>query len=204
MIEEIRQEVLRRDPDVRKTLVALIDGERALQKRTLAAMKPTLILDLIHVLDRVWTAAHVFQPEGSAEAEVYAKLMASRILEGGVCQVVKGLRQTVTKRRLSGLAKKRLLAVANYFHNNTRFMRYHQYLVAGFPIASGPVEGACKNLIRDRMERSGMRWTRAMAEAIVKLRSLYLSGDFDDYWSFHVAQDQLRLYPQGRWTVVVK
>lgn len=204
VIEEIRQEVLRRDPDARKTLVALIDGERALQKRTLTAMKPTLILDLIHVLERVWTAAHIFQPQGSAEAEVYAKLMTSRILEGSVCQVVKGLRQTVTKRRLSGSAKKTLLAVANYFHNNTRYMRYHEYLAAGFPIASGPVEGACKNLIKDRMERSGMRWTRDMAEAIVKLRSLYLSGDFDNYWSFHVAQDQLRLYPQDRWTVVAK
>lgn len=204
VIEEVRQEVLRRDPEGHKTLVALIDGERALQKRTLKAMKPTLILDLIHVLDRVWTAAHVFQPEGSAEAEVYVKLMASRILEGDVSQVIKGLRQTVTKRGLTGADKKNLLAVANYFHNNTRYMRYHEYLAAGFPIASGPVEGACQNLIRDRMERSGMRWTPAMAEAIVKLRSLYLSGDFDDYWSFHVAQDQLRLYPQGRWTVVAK
>ena len=204
VIEEVRQEVLRRDPDGRKTLVALIDGERALQKRVLKVMKPTLILDLIHVLDRVWTAAHVFQPEGSAEAEVYAKLMASRILEGGVSQVVKGLRQSVTKRGLTGSHKKDLLAVATYFHNNTASMQYHDYLAAGFPIASGPVEGACKNLIRDRMERSGMRWTPAMAEAIVKLRSLYLSGDFDEYWSFHVAQDQLRLYPQGRWTVVAK
>ena len=204
VIEEVRQEVLRRDPDGHKTLVALIDGERALQKRVLKAMQPTLILDLIHVLDRVWTAAHVFQPEGSAEAEVYAKLMASRILEGGVSQVVKGLRQTVTKRGLTGSHKKDLLAVATYFHNNTRYMRYHEYLAAGFPIASGPVEGACKNLIKDRMERSGMRWTPGMAEAIVKLRSLYLSGDFDEYWSFHVARDQLRLHPQGRWTVVVK
>jgi hypothetical protein len=204
VIEEVRQEVLRRDPDGHKALVALIDGERALQKRVLKAMKPTLILDLIHVLDRVWTAAHVFQPEGSAEAEVYAKLMASRILEGGVSQVVKGLRQTVTKRGLTGSDKKDLLAVATYFHNNAYHMRYHEYLAAGFPIASGPVEGACKNLIKDRMERSGMRWTPAMAEAIVKLRSLYLSGDFDQYWSFHVAQDQLRLYPQGRWTVVAK
>lgn len=204
VIEEIRQEVLRRDPDGHKTLVALIDGERALQSRTLKVMKPTLILDLIHVLDRVWTAANVFQPEGSAEAEVYAKLMASRILEGDVSQVVKGLRQTVTKRGLAGSDKKKLLAVATYFHNNTRYMRYHEYLAAGYPIASGPVEGACKNLIRDRMERSGMRWTPAMAEAIVKLRSLYLSADFDEYWSYHVAQDQLRLYPKGHWTVVAK
>ena len=58
-------------------------------------------------------------------------------------------------------------------------MRYDEYLANGWPIASGPVEGACKNLIKDRMERSGMRWTEQMAEAIVQLRAIYLSGDFD-------------------------
>src|SRR5438876_5875639 len=62
-------------------------------------------------------------------------------------------------------------------------MHYDQYLARGLPIASGSVEGACKNLIKDRMERSGMRWTEAMAEAIVKLRAIYLSGDFDQYRS---------------------
>jgi hypothetical protein len=49
-----------------------------------------------------------------------------------------------------------------------------------------------------------MRWTPSMAEAIVELRSLYLSGDFDDYWPFHVVQDQLRLHPPGLWSVVAK
>src|SRR5260221_9737630 len=132
-------------------------------------MKLTLILDLIHVLERVWRAAHVFQPEGTAEAEVHAKLMALRILEGDVAQVIKGLRQTVTKRRLIGSEKKALLAVATYFENNAAYMRYNEYLALGFPIASGPVEGACKNLIKDRIERSAMRWTPSMAEAVVKL-----------------------------------
>jgi hypothetical protein len=66
------------------------------------------------------------------------------------------------------------------------------------------VRRACKNLIKDRMERSGMRWTPSMAEAVVKLRALYLSGDFDAYWSFHITQDQLRLHSPGRWTAVVK
>ena len=82
-------------------------------------------------------------------------------------------------------------------------MRYDEYLAKGWPIASGPVEGACKNLIRDRMERSGMRWTPAMAEAIVKLRAIFLSGDFDRYWEFHIQQDQQRLYP-ARWAAVPK
>jgi len=83
-------------------------------------------------------------------------------------------------------------------------MRYDQYLERGWPIASGPVEGACKNLIKDRMERSGMRWTEAIAEAIVQLRAIYLSGDSDSYWSFHIEQDQQRLHPTGQWTVVPK
>ncbi len=74
-------------------------------------------------------------------------------------------------------------------------MRNQQYLANGWPIASGPVEGTCKNLIKDRMERSGMRWIEKMAEAIVKLRAVYLSGDFDAYWEFHIKQDQGRLYP---------
>lgn len=204
VIEELYQEVLRRDPEANKTLIALTDGERTLQLQITKKMTLTLILDLIHVLERVWAAAHVFQPEGSPEAEVYAKLMASRLLEGDVAQVIKGLRQTVTKRRLFGAKKKTLLAVATYFDNNARYMRYDEYLARGFPIASGPVEGACKNLIKDRMERSGMRWTPEMAEAIVKLRSLYLSGDFEDYWPFHVDQDQLRLHSPGCWSVVAK
>ena len=204
VIDEVRQEVRRRDPGGIKTLVALTDGERVLQRLVAKDMKLILILDLIHVLERVWKAAHVFQPEGTAEAEVYAKLMALRLLEGKVSQVIKGLRQTVTKRRLIGSNRKTLLEVVTYFENNRDRMRYHEYLALGLPIASGPVEGACKNLIKDRMERSGMRWTPAMAEAIVQLRSLYLSGDLEDYWPFHVAQDQLRLHPPGRWSVVTE
>ena len=82
-------------------------------------------------------------------------------------------------------------------------MHYNEYLAKGWPIASGPVEGACKNLIKDRMERSGMRSTDEMAEAIVQLRAIYLSGDFDAYWSFHIEKEQHRLYPHHR-TVVLK
>src|SRR5437879_6993628 len=92
---------------------------------------------------------------------------------------------------------------AGYLHRNRARMRYDEYLAKGWPIASGPVEGACQNLIKDRMERSGMRWTEEMAAAVVKLRAIYLSGDFDRYWSFHIAKDKQRLHP-GHWSVVLK
>src|SRR5437879_9661256 len=110
----------------------------------------------------------------------------------------------VTKLALGGSKGKMLSSVANYLYRNRSRMHYDQYLARGLPIASGSVEGACKNLIKDRMERSGMRWTEAMAEAIVKLRAIYLSGDFDQYWPFHIQKDQERLHPAGRWSVVEK
>ncbi|HEY6845543.1 MAG TPA: ISKra4 family transposase [Terracidiphilus sp.] len=204
VVDEVVAEVHRRDPDAHLTLVALTDGERALQIQVSKKLNVILILDLLHVTEKVWKAAHVLHPEGTPEAEIYARLMTHRILEGKVGQVVKGLRQTVTKRNLSGSRAKTLLSVAAYFHRNRDRMRYNDYLAQGLPIASGSVEGACKNLIKDRMERSGMRWTQLMAEAVVKLRALYLSGDFNTYWDFHIRKDQLRLYPPERWAVVVK
>ncbi len=81
-------------------------------------------------------------------------------------------------------------------------MRYDLYLANGWPIASGSVEGACKNLVRDRFERSGMRWTIETAEAVLRLRAIYLSGDLDPYWEFYVQQDQRRLYPS--WQAIPK
>lgn len=204
VIAEVAAEVSRRDPHHHKTHVALTDGERALQIRVSQQLEVTLILDLLHVLEKLWKAAYVFHAEGSLEAEQWVRLRAQRILEGHVSQVVQGMRQTVTKLGLTGHKGKTLSNVSNYLYRNRTRMRYDQYLAAGLPIASGPVEGACKNLIKDRMERSGMRWTESMAEAIVKLRAIYLSGDLDQYWVFHVQEEQNRLYSDRQWSVVGK
>ncbi|MFZ0664170.1 MAG: hypothetical protein WAM97_00330 [Acidimicrobiales bacterium] len=181
------------------------DGERALQRRVTATFEDvTLVLDLLHVLEKLWDAAHALHREGSPEAEDFVRQRALRILSGQVSGVVQGLRQMVTKRNLKGPKAKTILGVASYYYNNRSRMRYHEYLANGWPIASGCVEGACKNLVRDRFERSGMRWTPDMAEAMLRLRATYLSGDLDDYWAFHVQQDQQRLHPKGQWSVVSK
>jgi len=203
VIQEVAEEMDRRDPSRSMTRIALADGERALQIRINSKLRVTLILDLMHVLEKLWKAASVFHPEGSLQAELWVLDRTLQILFGEVGQVVKGIRQRITKLRLSGHKRKTLEGVAGYLYRNRARMRYDEYLDNGWPIASGPVEGACKNLIKDRMERSGMRWTEAMAEAIVKLRAIYLSGDFDRYWEFHIEQDQKRLHPSD-WSVVLK
>ena len=201
--EEVAEQMQRRDPSASKTRVALTAGERALQIRVERKLNVTLILDLMHALEKLWKAAYAFHPEGSLEADLWVLERALKILFGEVGQVVKGIRQSITKRGLSGDKRKTLLGITGYLYRNRARMRYDEYLANGWPIASGPVEGACKNLIKDRMERSGMRWTEPMAEAIVQLRAIYLSGDFDGYWQFHIEQDQRRLYPT-KWSVVQK
>ncbi|MGH3447426.1 MAG: ISKra4 family transposase, partial [Nocardioidaceae bacterium] len=163
-----------------------------------------LVLDLLHVLEKLWKAAYVFHSETSPEAAAFVRDRARRILTGNSPQVVKGLRQMATKHHLTGARAKTLHSVANYYHANRNRMHYHHYLANGWPIASGSVEGACKNLIRDRFERSGMRWTPTMAEAMLKMRAVHLSGDLDAYWQWHIHQDQQRLHPNGAWKVDAK
>ena len=45
-----------------------------------------------------------------------------------------------------------------------------------------------------------MQWSWNMAEAMVKMRATYLSGDFNEYWCYHVDKEQERLHPKGRWS----
>ena len=81
---------------------------------------------------------------------------------------------------------------AQYLLKHTPYLHYDEYLAAGLPIASGVIEGACRYLVRDRMELTGARWRLQSAEAVLRLRALRSSGDFDEYWAFHEAREYER------------
>jgi hypothetical protein len=203
-IAQVQAGMRRRDPKHKKTWLAVTDGERALQRKVTATFERIeLILDLLHVLEKLWAVSYVFHPEGSPEAREFVRERILRILRGEVSQVVKGLRQTATKRKLKGQRQRTVLNVAAYYYRNRSRMRYDFYLQSGYPIASGSVEGACKNLVKDRMERSGMRWTPPMAEAVLRTRAVYLSDHFEEYWRYHVDEDQKRLFQSVKWRKLV-
>lgn len=200
IIQEVGKEMDVRDPKREKKHVVVTDGERALQYRVIEHIPGILlILDLLHVLERLWTIAHIFHKEGSSEAQEWVHARALRILQGKVSQVVKGVGQSATKRGIKGDKRKIIDSALGYLYANREHMHYDRYLAEGLPIASGAVEGACKNLVKDRMERSGMRWKKPTAEAVLKLRALYLSDDFEEYWGFHVQQEQARLRGSVTW-----
>jgi len=143
-------------------------------------------------------------PRRRYEAEAFVRHRAERILCGMAGQVVKGLRQTVTKRRLTGQKARR--SAASPTTSTATATGCATTTTSQTADQSHPehVEGACKNLIRDRSERSGMRWTIQTAEALLRLRAAHLSHDFNDYWEHHIRTDQQRLYRKDAWQPVLK
>ena len=74
-------------------------------------------------------------------------------------------------------------------------MAYDAYLEHGFPVASGVIEGACRCVVKDRMERSGMRWVMSGARAMLDMRCIYLSALWEEFTEFRIQRESQRLYP---------
>jgi hypothetical protein len=187
----------RQDHQWQRPMVFLYDGQESLWDAR-AAHLPAVgvdILDLLHVTPRLWQAAHVFHREGSAAAEQFARERCLRVLEGRVEGVIRGLREMATKHGLTGGKKKTITQICGYLEKNRDRMRYDEYLAAGYPIASGVIEGACRHLVKDRMERAGMHWTPRGAQAMLDVRSIYVDGDWEGYQTYRIDQERRRLYP---------
>ncbi|MEO7369324.1 MAG: ISKra4 family transposase, partial [Ilumatobacteraceae bacterium] len=198
----LADEVIRRDPTQAKPLVFLSDGERALHDRQGEYLPENAIgiLDLFHVMERLWKAAWCFFDESTQkrEAHQWVEKELRMLLEGKVGSVISGLRQMRTKRGLKGSRGKTIVEVTGYFERNRARMKYDEYLAAGYPIGSGVVEGACRHLVKDRLERAGMRWHPDGAQAMLDLRATYLNEEWEPFWAFHVEQENARLYGQLR------
>lgn len=194
------QEVLMRHRRGQK-VACLMDGQKTLwemRQTHLGELEMVEILDLLHVMTRIWDAAYLFHVEGSHAAVQFARERCLRLLRGEAGRVIGGLRQMATKHRLRGAKLKQLQAICRYLENNFERMHYDEYLAVGYPVASGVIEGACRYVIKDRMERSGMRWTPEGAQAMLDLRTTYINDMWDDFQAYRIGQERQRLYPQQK------
>lgn len=191
-----QQQVAARNSTGDKPTVCLMDGERALWKKLAEYFVGIVcILDIFHVLERLWQAAHCFHAEGSDQAREFVSRRLERILEGEVGRVVGGLRQMAGKQGLKGSRLGQLESAIGYLENNRRFMRYDEYLAAGYPIGSGVAEGSCRYVVKDRMERTGMRWRTASAQAMLDIRAVYVSEQWEAFSAYRVDSGCRHLYP---------
>jgi hypothetical protein len=198
VIEEAFREAERVDPEHRMRWVVLVDGNRDQIRliREVArrhGVKVTMLLDVVHVLEYLWKAAYCFHAEASRDAEAWVTERLRLLLTGhDASQVGAGIRRSATHHDLSKTAREAADRCAAYLQNNRALIDYAKALRSGFPIATGVVEGACRYLVKDRMDRTGARWSLEGAEAVLRLRALCTNGDFDEYWRFHLAQEHER------------
>jgi hypothetical protein len=191
-------EFAQRNPQLKRPTVCLCDGQDALWGACNDAVLDdhrVEILDLLHVTPRLWAAAKLLYGAKSKELVPFVRQRVTQVLEGKVESVIRTLRRLAQERGLVGAAKKELRRIGSYLYKNRHRMRYDEYLRAGYPIASGVIEGACRHLIKDRMERAGMHWTLEGAQAMLDLRSVWIGGHWQEFQQERIDKETARLYP---------
>jgi hypothetical protein len=195
VISRVFDEAHRRDPKHRRTWLALVDGnnhqiQRIKYEAKARSVTVTIIVDFIHVLEYLWNAAGCFYPESDPAAHTWVQQQATRVLEGRATKVAGVIRRRATTANLTPAERKPADDAATYLTNKAPYLDYPTALSQGWPIATGIIEGACRHLVKDRMDITGARWGLAGAEAILKLRAIKANGDFNAYWQYHLNRER--------------
>jgi hypothetical protein len=205
VICSIFDEAQRRDPTHQRTWVALVDGAKHQIDCIKAEAKNrdvqvSIVCDFIHVLEYLWSAAWSFFTEGDPGAENWVSAKALAVLNGQASTVAAAIRRKATTRGLEPNARRNADRCAGYLLAKRDYLDYPKALAAGWPIATGIIEAACRYLVKDRLDLTGARWGLDGAETILKLRALRSNGDFEQYWTFHLNQEQHRVH-QARYAL---
>jgi hypothetical protein len=199
VIAQVFTEAERRDPTHGRPWVMLVDGARyqldAIRAEiTRRDLSVHIVIDFIHVLEYLWKAAWCLFAQADPAAETWVAAQAIKILHGQATSVAATIADQATQAGLSPARRQNLDRCTDYLTSKAPYLRYEQALAAGWPIATGIIEGACRHLIKDRMDITGARWSLSGAEAILKLRALTSNGDFATYWNYHLTHEHQRTH----------
>jgi hypothetical protein len=199
VIAAVFDEAGRRDPGHRRQWVVLADGNKqqiscVQAEAARRGVRVAVICDFVHVLEYVWKAAWCFFREADPAAEAWVAGHARAILEGHASTVAAAIRCAAARPGLTASQRKSAEAAAGYLTAKAPYLDYATALASGWPIATGAIEGACRHLIKDRMDITGARWGLPGAEAILMLRAIITNGDFDAYWNYHLDKEQQHVH----------
>jgi hypothetical protein len=199
VIGDVFDEACRRDPGRSAAWVALVDGanhqiDRIEKEAAARGVAVAVVCDFVHVVEYLWKAAWCFFDEGDPAAEAWVRRQGVAVLDGGARQVAANIRRAATARRLAPAGRRNADKAAGYLVNKAPYLDYPRALGAGWPIATGVIEGACRHLVADRLDITGARWGLDGAEAVLRLRALRTNGDFDEYWELHKYRHHHRVH----------
>ena len=198
VIRQVFDQAEARDPTHRRCWVVLVDGARhqldlITDQAAQRHVAVHIVIDFIHVMEYLWKAAWSFHAAGDPAAEAWVLDHALTILDGDPGAVA-----TAIRAQAAGLDQDDKHTGADdcvaYLEAKKQYLDYRTALACGWPIATGVIEGACRHLVKDRLDITGARWGLAGAEAVLKLRALVSNGDFDDYWTWHLKQEYQRVH----------
>lgn len=196
----LEQEYNERNPRGKNKNILLMDGEEKLWnmgKELKTKSSLIEILDIIHASSYLWKAIQALHPNNTITQNIpLVKKQVGHLLEGDAKRVIRSLRWQATHNNIKGTDLESLNTSCNYLEKNIERMNYKQYLEVGYPIASGVMEGACRNVVVDRMECSGMRWIMKGAKSMLNIRCIHLNGDWDRFVDFYIKEEQKSLYPK--------
>lgn len=168
--------------------VLLCDGARPLWKY--AEGNPLfedfrMLIDYCHAAEHLSLASEALFGKDSEEAKLWYKKYASKLKEDehGVRKLLQSMDYYAKTLKLSAARQRALATQRTFFRRNQAKMNYADFRKEGLPIGSGPIEAACKTIVKARLCRSGMRWKREGGQRILDLRTYVKSKRWDAFWA---------------------
>jgi hypothetical protein len=138
----------------------------------------THVLDWFHVTEHLWQTAKLLFGEKSEKVRPWVEKYKELIISGKIETVLDMLIFESKKHK----SPTPLYDLHGYFKSRVSMMRYDQFRAEGLYIGSGAIEAANKYAIQNRLKKCGMKWSITGANAIAKLRTNYLSDEWDSTW----------------------
>lgn len=192
-------EAERRGPGHARDWIALVDGDNhqinliEQEAATRGITGITILIDLVHVLEYLWKAGWAFHHPRDPAIETWTLTQATDILHGHTAEVITRIRELAAQHPpAKSEHAKNIKKTLSYLQAKQPYLDYPAALAAGWPVATGVIEGACRHLVNDRMGITGARWNTDGAQAILWLRVIHANHDHDAYWTYHTRQEHQR------------
>jgi hypothetical protein len=194
MARRVRRVEHREGPQIQHR-VARTEGAEALQQQVVIHVpEHTLVLDSIHATEYLWDTAHLRLGETHPHRTVWVRSDLEPLVAGQTEAVLAALEAEADDPTYTATQRRAVRRTVGYDRRNRSYMHDDEYLAQGWPIGTGVIEGACGHLGKDRLEQSGMRWTKTGAQAVLDRRAVRINGPWDRYGPFHRPQPHQRLY----------
>jgi hypothetical protein len=185
---EFEQEIKSANPGLSATNLVITDAHKSISgylKDNPAFDGYHRIIDFYHASEHLSLVAEAIHGKSSANAtdwyKKYRYILKNK--EQGVSKLIRSVEYFLGSQSYNKSREKEIRKHLGYFKKHKRFMQYANYAEKGWPIGSGVIEAACKSVVKQRMCRSGQRWSIKGGQAILNLRTIVKSDRWSGFWN---------------------